>query len=91
MRDLAERAAADKARGAIEEGRWALLKTRKAVVDGWHAVGERLRADGHHGLAEYINGFIDRMPPVKTDREAILEGSRSPFQPPNREQPARTR
>jgi hypothetical protein len=91
VRDLARRAVADKAMEEIEEGKAALLKTRKAVVDGWRAVSGRLRADGYHDLAEHVDSFVERMPPVQTDREAILEYGRSPLRPRDREPPAKTR
>ena len=91
VRDLASRGVADKAVGAIEEGKGTLLETRKDVVDGWRAVSEHLRADGYHDLAEHVDSFVERMPPVQTDREAILEYGRSPFRPRDRELPAKTR
>jgi hypothetical protein len=86
-----EAVAADKARGAVEEGKLTLLETRRTVVAGWRAVSERLRADGYHGLAEHVDRFVDRMPPVQTDREAFIENSFRPFRPRSREPPARTR
>ena len=91
VRYLARRAVADKAMGEIEKGKATLLETRKDVVDGWRAVSGRLRADGCHDLAEHVDSFVERMPPVQTDREAILEYGRSPLRPRDREPPAKTR
>jgi hypothetical protein len=54
-----------------------LLCTRAAVVKGWRALSRRLWGNGDRLLASRIERFIDQMPPVKTDAEAIAERSRA--------------
>lgn len=52
-----------------EPGAVALQKTRRAVVEGWHATVERLLADGHGHLAEQVWKFIGGMPPPQTEQQ----------------------
>ena len=47
------------------------------MVDGWRAVSERLRVDGHPDLAEHVDRFLEQMPSVKTDAEVISDQVRS--------------
>jgi hypothetical protein len=75
VRDLAQRVAAEMSQRSTtpEPGKTILLATRKAVVDGWRAVSERLREDGHRELAEQVGRFVDRMPPARTERELMID------------------
>ena len=57
----------------IETGKAKLLETRKEVQRRWHAVSEILVADGQSELAAQVRAFAARMPPPRTDREAIAE------------------
>jgi hypothetical protein len=54
-----------------------LVRTRGHVVDGWHAVSERLRADGYINLANHVDRFLTQMPSVKTDAELVSDQVRS--------------
>jgi len=40
---------------------------------GWRAVSEILVAEGHPDLAAHVRDFAARMPPPRTDREAIAD------------------
>src|SRR5437660_5313781 len=57
----------------VEAGKAKLLETRKEVERGWWAVSEILIAEGQPELAARVRGFAARMPPPRTDREAIAE------------------
>src|SRR6267154_1251217 len=57
----------------IETGKAKLLETRKEVERGWRAVSEILVAEGQPELAAQVRAFAARMPPPRTDREAIAE------------------
>jgi Relaxase/Mobilisation nuclease domain len=58
-----------------------MVNTRKAVVTGWKAVAKMLDGQGHGELAARVTRFVDRMPPPRTEQEAlavrIKERSRS--------------
>ncbi|PWT85901.1 MAG: relaxase [Acidobacteria bacterium] len=57
---------ADPARGK-------LLETRKAIIQGWNAVAERLEAQGEIVLGGDVRYFAMHLPPVLTDRERLTE------------------
>src|SRR5205085_2349438 len=57
----------------IEPAKAKLLETRREVQRGWRAVSEILVAEGHPDLAAQVRDFAARMPPPRTDREAIAE------------------
>jgi MobA/VirD2-like, nuclease domain len=75
MRDLAQRAArvASIPDTVPNPEKQSLLRTRKAVVEGWRALSERLRTDGDLNLAEDLDRFVAQMKPVKTDAEMTME------------------
>src|SRR6185295_653916 len=52
-------------RGGVrpEPGQEALLRTRAAVTDGWHAMADMLDAAGRRTDAEVIRRFVRQMPP----------------------------
>jgi hypothetical protein len=60
------------------DGEARLLATRKEIIDGWRSVGDRLRADGDHELAERVDSFVERMPPAQTDKALLAERVRAP-------------
>jgi hypothetical protein len=50
-----------------------LLETRKAIVQGWNAVADRLEAQGEIVLGGDVRYFAMHLPPVLTDRERLTE------------------
>ena len=62
-----------KGRLRAEPAKTKLLETRREVQRGWRAVSEILVAEGHPDLAAQVRDFAARMPPPRTDREAIAE------------------
>ncbi len=91
MQELTKRAAEDSKQGIKEGARDELISTRGRVVAGWHAVSERLRADGSRNLADEVDRFIARMPAPQTDKELVLEQLRVPNQMSWIIPPAKTR
>jgi hypothetical protein len=92
MRDLAQRVAAEAAKGTTtaEPGKETLLATRRAVVAGWLDVSERLRSDGYPDLAAEVNRFVERMPPPQTEKEFLTERLRRSAQALQNKRPPRT-
>ncbi len=72
LRDQVRKATSDIAKGLDDRGKQTLLKTRRDVVAGWQAVSVGLRLEGHMDLADRVDTFVERMPPVTTDREASI-------------------
>jgi hypothetical protein len=62
-------------RGAIraEPGLATLTRTREVVIAGWHAMADRLDADGHREEAKVIRKFVAQMPAVRTEKQWIAE------------------
>jgi hypothetical protein len=56
-----------------EPGKMKLIETRRSVERGWHAATRALGQQGEERLAEGINRFVAAMPPVRTDRELMIE------------------
>jgi hypothetical protein len=56
-----------------EPARAQLLETRKAIVQGWTAVAERLEAQGEIELGGHIRYFAMHLPPALTDRERLTQ------------------
>ena len=50
-----------------------LLETRKAIIQGWNAVADRLEAQGEIVLGGHVRYFATHLPPVLTDRERLTE------------------
>jgi hypothetical protein len=50
-----------------------LLATRKAIVDGWMGIAERLDAQGEIVLAGDVRYFATHLPSVLTDREKLAK------------------
>jgi len=50
-----------------------LLETRKAIIQGWNAVADRLEAQGEVVLGGDVRYFAMHLPPVLTDRERLTE------------------
>ncbi len=66
-RELAEtRAISDPARAR-------LLESRRAVIQGWNAVADRLEAQNEETLGGHVRYFAMNLPPVLTDRERLAE------------------
>jgi Relaxase/Mobilisation nuclease domain len=73
LRAQAEAVAAELLKGdfRVEPGKRTLVETRRQVENGWRSVASLLVKDGHHDLASEIQGFMDGMPPARTDQEQI--------------------
>jgi hypothetical protein len=67
--------AAELAKGNLrdEAGKSKLLKTRREVERGWHAVGEILVGEGRRELAAHVREYVGRFPVPRTDREQIAD------------------
>ena len=63
--------AARSGRAAPEPGAAKLRETRRAVVQGWHAVADRALEEGLPHLAEQIWKLIGGMPPPRTEDERL--------------------
>ena len=50
-----------------------LLETRKAIVQGWTSVAEKLEAQGEIELGGHVRYFAMHLPPVLTDRERLTQ------------------
>jgi hypothetical protein len=48
-----------------------LLETRKAIIQGWNAVADKLEAQGEIVLGGDVRYFAMHLPPVITDRERL--------------------
>ena len=69
----AEAVAAELLRGNSQDepGKRSLLETRRQVERGWRTLADRLAADGQQDLARDVVHFVNRMSPVRTEREFI--------------------
>ncbi len=74
-RERVDDVAGDVLKGSLrnEPAKAKLLETRREVQRGWRAVSEILVAEGHPDLAAQVRDFAARMPPPRTDREAIAD------------------
>ncbi|MGD9842225.1 MAG: relaxase/mobilization nuclease domain-containing protein [Steroidobacteraceae bacterium] len=67
----------------VGKGRMQMITTRKAVMQGWYGVQDRLVSSGHIKLANQIDTFLATMKPPQTEQEQIarellrLRGGRS--------------
>jgi hypothetical protein len=50
-----------------------LVESRKALIEGWNAVAEKLDAQGEEVLGCYARYFAMHLPPVATDRERLAD------------------
>jgi hypothetical protein len=73
IRARAEVVARELAAGGLkpEPGRQTLLKTRRAVLDGWRGLADLLERDGNAHLAGDVRRFAERMAPPVTEKETI--------------------
>jgi hypothetical protein len=51
----------------------AIYRTRQRVVAGWRALETQLRQNGDHELADDARAFVNRMPPVQTEKAMLAE------------------
>ena len=72
-RGRADEAARELARGSsvAEPGKERLLATRRAVVQGWREVSDRLAHQGEQELAREVLAFIAQLPNPRTEKEEI--------------------
>jgi Relaxase/Mobilisation nuclease domain len=73
VRAQAEAVAAELLEGnvRVEPGKRRLAETRKATEGGWRSIANLLAKDGHDDLASDVRRFVERMPPLRTDRELV--------------------
>jgi hypothetical protein len=73
VRAQVEEVAAELSKGNIrvEPGKATLVETRRHVESGWRSVARLLAKDSHRDLAYDVQRFLNRMPPVRTERELI--------------------
>jgi hypothetical protein len=73
VRARAEAVAAELLNGNVraETGKHKLTETRRQVDSGWRNLAINLAKDGHQILARDVQRFLDRIPPVRTDKEYI--------------------
>lgn len=50
-----------------------IYRTRQAVVAGWRTLEARLRESGDYELADDAHAFVDRMPPVQTEKAMLAQ------------------
>ena len=62
-----------KTRSIPDPARAQLLETRKAIIQGWNAVADKLEAQGEIALGGDVRYFAMHLPPVLTDRERLTE------------------
>jgi hypothetical protein len=92
IRAQAEAVAAELLKGSIrvEPGKHKLIETRNAVENGWRSIAGLLIKEDHRDLANDVRRFVDRMPPVRAERELIAHELRHRIRDPRaRDQPAR--
>ena len=58
-------------RASSDPGATKLWETRRAVVQGWNAVADRLLIEGHPHLAQQVWKLIGRMPAPQTDDQRL--------------------
>jgi hypothetical protein len=73
IRGRADAAARELRAGSLEPepGKRELLETRRAVLDGWRALGDILEGDGNPQLAGLVRRFAEAMPPPLTEKEMM--------------------
>jgi hypothetical protein len=74
-RALAEGVAAELLRGnsRVEAGKPTLMETRRRMESGWQILADYLVKIGHQDLAKEVRRFVDRMPPLRTEREQLAD------------------
>jgi hypothetical protein len=74
-RERAESVAQELQNGSFraEPGKAKLLQTRQDVEHGWRALSQILEREGRPALAAEVNRFIERMPPLRTEKEEIAK------------------
>ncbi len=75
LRARAEAVAAELFKGRIqlEPGKRKIVETRKQVETGWRNLGEALAQRGQLDLAKQVRRFVETMPPVHTEKEALAD------------------
>jgi Relaxase/Mobilisation nuclease domain len=63
-------------RAKTEPGKNRLLETRRAVVQGWNEVADRLILQGQVDLALAVRRFVAQMPAPRTENEQLAERCR---------------
>jgi hypothetical protein len=93
VRAQAEAVAAELLKGntRVEPGKRTLVETRRQVESGWRSVVNRLAKDGHYDLAGDVRRFVDRLPPVQTERELIACELQQRIREPHIRDPDRAR
>jgi hypothetical protein len=73
IRDQAKAVAAELSKGNLskEVGKRQLLETRRQVENGWQSVANLLIKNGRPDLAGEIHRFVEKLSPVRTERELV--------------------
>ena len=81
--DRAVAVARDLSAGRVQAGagKESLMRTRKAVENGWLRASELLDRQGERALASEVRQFVERMPPPRTDREWLAAKLRQRMAP----------
>jgi len=66
----------ERATASEASGRESLLHTRAQVERGWTATAEILDRQGQQDLAWYVRRFAEALPPIRTDRELLMDAQR---------------
>jgi hypothetical protein len=84
IRTRVERAAAELENENCQpdSGKSRLLRTRREVERGWHALGDILSLQGHGELAADVRRFAGQMPVPRTEREQIADALLQRIRPP---------
>ena len=79
MRDRTEAVATELRSGELrsESARSTLIATRRDVERGWRAVSHSLASSGYSEVASHVDQFIAQMPPVRTEKEWIVDQLRA--------------
>jgi Relaxase/Mobilisation nuclease domain len=74
-RDRSESISRELSQGVLKPGpgKDQLVNTRREVVRGWEATAQLLDSQGQRELAGQVRGFVDRMPPPRTERQWIAD------------------
>ena len=76
LQERVKSVAAELRAGALkpEPGKASLLAVRTWVQQQWREIGAALQSQGHSDLAAEVARYVQRMPPVLTDRERVVRG-----------------
>jgi hypothetical protein len=76
LRDRTQAIASELLNGSIRSGHGEarLLETRHKVTHGWRSMARELAREGHVGLAQDVERFVNSMPPPWTEQQWLADG-----------------